>query len=163
MVHRRTEDSAAALKIGWVYRRSGSRTDDPVGAPKAPPPAAPFFCWVSFRWTSFWWFSFWWASSRWASQNGRDLPCCGSVAFSDHFSAEYRLKVVGICHPTTARQIPTISPAPPPPPPGPSRSAGPRKLRRLSPPGTPSCSGRIGIDLRCICLAVGAAGRGTCV
>lgn len=126
--------------------------------------------------------------SRKPSDNGRDLLLCYSLAFRDRFSAESRLKVVGICHPTTVRQIPTVSPAPPPPPPpmppaGPAgppppaarrpvpagppppapRSAGPRKLRRLSPPGTPSCSGRIGIDLRCICLAVGAAGRGTCV
>lgn len=72
----------------------------------------PFFCWVSFRWTSLWWFPFWWASSRWAFQDGRDLLLCYSLAFRDRFSAEYRLKVVGICHPTTARQIPTISPAP---------------------------------------------------
>lgn len=155
--------------------------------------------------------------SGWASQNGWDLLLCYSLAFRDRFSAESRLKMVGICHAMTARQIPTISPAGPPaprrtpaplpdplppvpcrpplpadpppqrpprppppaarrpvpagppppasptPPPGPSRSASRRKLRRLSPPGTPSCSGRIGIDLRCICLAVGAAGRGTCV
>ena len=136
--------------------------------------------------------------SGWASQDGRDLLLCYSLAFRDRFSAEYRLKAVGICHPTTARQIPTISPAPsrpPMPPAGPldhrlpppgapsppdplippercpsrrlpvgsSRSASRRKLRRLSPSRTPSCSGRIGIDLRCICLAVGAAGRGTCV
>ena len=50
-----------------------------------------------------------------------------------------------------------------PPPAGPFRSAGRCKLRRLSPPRTPVCSGRIGIDLRCTCLAVGAAGRGACV
>lgn len=37
------------------------------------------------------------------------------------------------------------------------------QVRRLSPPRMPSCSGRIGIDLRCTCQAVGAAGRGACV
>lgn len=66
-------------------------------APAGVAAGGPFFCWVSFRW---------------ASQNGWDLPRCGSLAFRDRFSAEYRLKVVGICHPATARQIPTISPAP---------------------------------------------------
>lgn len=58
-----------------------------------------------------------------ASQNGWDLSRCGSLAFSDRFSVGCRLKVVGICHPTTARQIPTISPAPRPPPPSPDRRA----------------------------------------
>lgn len=93
--------------------------------------------------------------SRRPSENGRDLPRCDSQANPDHFSRR-----------TPAAPAPSAcsrrtSDAPPPA--GPFRSAGPRKLRRLSPPGTSSCSGRIGIDLRCICLAVGAAGRGTCV
>ena len=39
--------------------------------------------------------------SGWASQDGRDLPRCRGVAFSDRFSAECRLKVVEICHAAT--------------------------------------------------------------
>ncbi len=56
-------------------------------------PSARFpFRWVSFRGASF----------RCASLNGRDLPRCWDVAFSDRFSAECRLKVVGICRAATA-------------------------------------------------------------
>lgn len=62
-----------------------------------------------------------------ASQNGWDLSRCGSLAFSDRFSVGCRLKVVGICHPTTARQIPTISPAPRPRPP----IGGPTQIETL--------------------------------
>lgn len=43
-----------------------------------------------------------WSSFRWASLSGRDLPRCWGVAFSDRFSAECRLKVVGICQAATA-------------------------------------------------------------
>ena len=62
---------------------------------------------------------------------------CYSLAFRDRFSAEYRLKVVGICHPTTARQIPTISPAPH----APRRTTASRRQTprpRLTPIGGPT-------------------------
>ena len=86
--------------------------------------------------------------SGWAYQNGRDLPLCYSLAFRDRFSAESRLKMVGICHATTARQIPTTSLASPafhrfsvaagplaPPAGRPALAAGPPASRRVLPIG----------------------------